>query len=266
MKAPVFHASMLNPGILNEALITLFNDLQDTLFWIKDRDLRILAINPAFAERVNLPESEIIGKTDADIYFPELARTFIADDRHVLKTGEPLYHKFELLAYPFGGVEWRSTTKLPLRDRDGGILGTTGISRPLRNRDEPLPAPYAALARLVAFARQKLSDGVGVRDIAREAGMSVATLTRHFREHMRLAPGEFLAQMRISRACRRLAHSPMTVVEIAVDCGYESPSAFSRAFRRQMKLSPSAYRRLANQNGLPASTLPEPQGEPDSGA
>ena len=217
--------------------------MQDTLFWIKDPQLRIVAINPAFAERVNLPEADILGKTDADLYFPELARVFMADDRRVIETGQPIHRKFELLANRFGGVEWRSTTKLPLLDDHGKIVGTTGISRPLRAGSDPLPAPYAAFARIVEYAREHLGDGVDVPDIARHAGMSVATLARRFRAHMRLSPGEFLAQLRISRACKLLTDSPLNVVEIAIDCGYESPSAFSRAFRRQMQMSPTAYRR-----------------------
>lgn len=229
-------------GPLSEGLIELFQDLRDTLFWIKNRSLEIIAVNPAFAERVNMAEEEILGKTDADLYFPELARTFMADDRSVIETGLPIHGKFELLANRFGGVEWRSTTKLPLTGPDGTVLGTTGISRPLDTGNDPLPAPYAAFASIVAHARDHLAEGVDVPGIARHAGMSVATLTRRFRSHMRLSPGEFLAQLRISKACRLLSDSPMTVIEVAIECGYESPSAFSRAFRRQMKMTPRDYR------------------------
>jgi AraC-like DNA-binding protein len=232
------------PGHLAKGLIELFKDLPDVLFWIKNTDLQIVSLNPAFAERVNLPETEILGKTDADLYFPELARVFMADDRAVIETGNAIHRKFELLANRFGGVEWRSTTKLPLRDRSGKVVGTTGISRPLNTRGDPLPAPYAAFSNIVAYAREHLADGIEVPEIARHAGMSVATLSRRFREHMRLSPGEFLSQLRISRACKLLKDSPLNITEIAIGCGYESPSAFSRAFRRQMNMSPSAYRNL----------------------
>lgn len=229
---------------LAESLISLFQDLPDVLFWVKNVDLQIFALNSAFAERVNLPDSEILGKTDADLYFPDLARVFMADDRHVINTGEPIHRKFELLANRFGGVEWRSTTKLPLLDASGTVIGTTGISRPLDTRGDPLPAPYAAFANIVAYARDHVADGIEVPGIARHAGMSVATLSRRFREHMRLSPGEFLAQLRISRACKLLKDTPLNVTEVAMGCGYDSPSAFSRAFRRQMNMSPTAYRNL----------------------
>jgi PAS domain S-box-containing protein len=242
---PISQKQLKIPGQhLAQGLIDLFRDIPDVLFWIKDADLRIVAINPAFAERVNLSETEILGKTDADLYFPELARVFMADDRAVIATGDPIHRKFELLANRFGGVEWRSTTKLPLRDRSGAVAGTTGISRPINTRGDPLPAPYAAFANIVAYAREKLADGVEVPEIARHAGMSVATLSRRFREHMRLSPGEFLAQLRISRACKLLKDTPLNVTEVAIGCGYDSPSAFSRAFRRQMNMSPTAYRNL----------------------
>lgn len=236
-------ARLLSDSPLADALIELFNDLSETLFWIKDARLRIIALNPAFAEQVNLPQRDILGKTDADLYFPELARTFMADDQAVIDTGLPIHRKFELLANRFGGVEWRSTTKLPLFDSAGSVAGTTGISRPLDRIGEPLPAPYEAFARIVDFARDHLGDGVDVPRIARHAGMSVATLARRFQSHMRLSPGEFLAQLRVSRACKLLTDSPLNITEVAIDCGYESPSAFSRAFRRQMKTSPTAYRK-----------------------
>lgn len=228
---------------LSEAVTSLFEDLPETLFWVKDRRLRIVSLNAAFAERVNLRKEEILGKTDADLYFPELARVFMADDREVIETGRPLHRKVELLANRFGGVEWRSTTKLPLIGTNGKIIGTTGISRPLSSPGEPLPTPHEAFARIVDYARERLAEGVDVPAIARHAGMSVATLSRRFRVHMRLSPGEFLAQLRVSRACKLLSDSPLNIGEIAMRCGYENASAFSRAFRRQLKTSPTAYRK-----------------------
>lgn len=227
----------------SNCLIQLFDLLPETLFWIKDRNLRIVALNQTFAEQVSLPKEQILGKTDADLYFPELARVFMADDRKVLEQGQGIYRKFELLANRFGGVEWRVTTKLPLLDDHGQVIGTTGISRPLNAHGDPLPAPYASFSRIVEYARQHLVGGVDVAQIAAHAGMSVATLARRFREHMRISPGEFLAQLRVSRACKLLKETPLNVDEVAVDCGYESASAFSRAFRRQMKMTPSAFRK-----------------------
>jgi len=227
-----------------EALFELFDELDEVLFWVKDGEHRIAALNQAFAERVNRPVAAILGKTDADLYFPELAQVFLADDARVLRTGEAVRRKVELLTTRFGGVEWRSTTKLPLRDKRGRVIGTTGISRPLPSSGESLPAPYRAFASIIEYARRHLAEGVSVRAIAKEAGMSVATLERRFGEHFRLTPSGFLTRLRVSRACELLRDTPLNMTEIAEACGYESPAAFSRAFRREMGESPSRFREI----------------------
>lgn len=225
-----------------ETVVTLFNQLGDVLYWVKDRQHRITALNRAFAERVKIAPAAIIGKTDAELYYPELASVFMADDRRVLETGQPMRRKIELLTSRHGGIEWRSTTKLPLRDSEGRIIGTTGISRPLPDSVESLPGPYRAFGEIVELARKHLSERISVADIARESGMSIATLERRFKEHIQVSPSSFLSQLRISRACDLLRDTPLNMTEIAIECGYESPAAFSRAFRRETNESPSGYR------------------------
>lgn len=227
---------------MGDALIKLFDSLSETIFWIKDRDLRILAANRAFAEHVNRPPEDIVGRTDADFYFPELARTFMADDRQVIKTGVAIEQKVELLANRFGGVEWRVVSKHPIRNPEGEVVGTTGVSQPFAESTALLPAPYQAFSRIVDYARNHLADGVDVRHIAHYAGMSVSTLARRFKEHISLTPREFLAQLRISRACKLLKQTPLNISEVSLQCGYESPAAFTRAFKRQMRVAPKDYR------------------------
>jgi len=225
-----------------DTVVALFNQLGDVLYWVKDEAHRITALNRAFAERVKLAPEEIIGKTDGELYYPELAAVFMADDRYVLETGNSVRRKIELLTSRHGGIEWRTTTKLPLRNPDGKVIGTTGISRPLPDSVEALPGPYRAIGKIVEFARVHLSERISVVDIARESGMSVATLERRFKEHFQLSPSGFLSQLRVSRACEFLRDTPLNITEIALECGYESPAAFSRAFRREAKQSPSDYR------------------------
>ncbi|WP_309398123.1 AraC family transcriptional regulator [Cerasicoccus maritimus] len=224
-----------------DTVMSLFNAVPDVLFWFKDRELRIQRLNRAFADRVKLQNNEIIGKTDADLYFPEMARVFIADDKQVMRTGHPIWRKVELLTNRWGGVEWRSTTKLPVFNNSGEIVGTTGISQPLTESTELLPPEYRAFSHIIEYCRAKLSEGVDVEQMANHTGMSLATLTRRFRKHLQISPGEFLSQLRLSRACQLLGDSPLNVTEIALECGYESPAAFSRAFRRQMQQSPRDY-------------------------
>jgi len=225
-----------------DSILALFDELDDVLFWVKDSSHRITALNRAFAERVKLPPFEILGKTDAELYYEELAQVFMDDDQRVLESGEPMRYKVELLTSRYSGVEWRNTTKLPVVNSDGRVVGTTGISRPLPNSSDALPGPYRAFGAIVEFARSNIGMRVTVKQIAEQAGMSIATLERRFREHLKLSPRAFLAQMRLSLACQLLRDTPLNMEEIALECGYESPAAFSRAFRREMGSSPSGFR------------------------
>jgi len=235
----------LPPQALVETLFELFNDLNEVLFWVKDSRHRIICLNETFAQRVKKTPDSILGRTDLDLYLPELARVFLADDEQVLKTGQPIRRKVELLNSSFGGVEWRSTTKLPVVGADHKVLGTAGISRPLPDSVEALPADYRAFGRLVHYAREHLAEGVSVQSVAREAGMSTATLERRFRAHLQMTPMAFLAQLRIARACELLRETPLNMTEISAQCGYESPAAFSRAFHQRIGIAPSHFRRQA---------------------
>ena len=224
------------------SILALFDELDDVLFWIKDASHRITALNKAFAERVKLPPAAILGKTDKELHYDEFAQVFIADDQRVFESGEPIRYKVELLTSLYGGVEWRNTTKLPVVDLDGNTVGTAGISRPLPNSAEALPGSYRAFGEIVEFILGNIANSVTVQEIAEQAGMSIATLERRFHEHLSLSPRAFLAQMRLSRARQLLRDTPLNMQEIAMECGYDSPAAFSRAFRREMDRAPSEFR------------------------
>ncbi len=226
-----------------DSILALFDELDDVLFWVKDSSHRITALNRAFAERVKLPAAEILGRTDRELYHEELAEVFMDDDQRVLESGEPMRYKVELLTSRYSGVEWRNTTKLPVVNARGQVVGTTGISRPLPYSADALPGPYRAFGEMVEYVRANISSRVTVQDIAEQAGMSIATLERRFREHLRLSPRAFLGQMRLSHACKLLRDTPLNMEEIALECGYESPAAYSRAFRREMECSPSEFRK-----------------------
>jgi diguanylate cyclase (GGDEF)-like protein/PAS domain S-box-containing protein len=73
--------------------------------------------------------AELIGKTDFDFFSEEHASTAFSDEQQIIRTGEPIVGKLEQEAH--GGLvdAWVSSTKMPLRDESGRIIGTFGISR-----------------------------------------------------------------------------------------------------------------------------------------
>ncbi len=79
-------------------------------------------------------------------------------------------------------------------------------------------------------------------ELAGRASASRASLVRMFRKTVRMAPLEFLAELRLGLARRRLAATNLPLVEIAAEIGYRSESSFSRAFRRRFGMPPGKAR------------------------
>lgn len=87
-------------------------------------------------------------------------------------------------------------------------------------------------------------DTVTLEDIAKAADMSKFKLIRQFREVMGTTPYEWLQQYRLLRACDQLMNVRRTVLDIALDHGFNSVSAFNREFRRTFGISPTQWRQL----------------------
>lgn len=110
-------------------LRTLIDHLPDYIF-VKDTEGRIVAHNAAYSRLgVTATPGERIGKTDFDLYPPEVARRYHAQEQQVMQSGQPLIELEERGVDAKGAPRWYLTTKLPLRDAQGNIVGVVGIVR-----------------------------------------------------------------------------------------------------------------------------------------
>jgi diguanylate cyclase (GGDEF)-like protein/PAS domain S-box-containing protein len=125
----------------------LLTSSEERVFF-KSLDGRFLLVSNGFATALGggLSAAEIIGKTDFDLFSPVHATEALADEQHVIATGEPIVGKIELETFKDHADVWVSTTKLPLRDAQGEIFGTFGTSRDVTSQvDAQHAVAYQAL-------------------------------------------------------------------------------------------------------------------------
>ncbi len=115
-------------------LETLMDNVPDSIYF-KDRQSRFTRINRYAAARFGVSDPALaVGRTDFDFFTDEHAAQARSDEQEIIRTGQPLVNVEEKETPADGDIRWVSTTKLPLRDRLGNIVGTFGISRDITAR------------------------------------------------------------------------------------------------------------------------------------
>ncbi len=122
----------------------LLHALMDNLphsIYFKDAHSCFIRINRALADYFELIDaSDALGKTDSDFFADEHALEAKADEEQVMQTGLPLLDKEERETWPDGHETWVTTTKLPLYNEQGEIVGTFGISRDITEQKQAAEA------------------------------------------------------------------------------------------------------------------------------
>ncbi len=112
----------------------LMDNLPDNVYF-KDTASRFLRVNHAMARAFGVHDpAQLVGKTDADFFSGEHAQQALNNEQEIIRTGQPLMDFEEMETWPDGSLTWVSTTKMPLRDGTGKIIGTCGISRNITER------------------------------------------------------------------------------------------------------------------------------------
>jgi PAS domain S-box-containing protein len=116
-------------------LVRAFMDHIPDHIYFKDVESRFTLISRSQAARHGLADPAMaVGRTDFDFFSEEHARAAFEDEKRILRTGEPLVGVEEKETWPDGSETWVSTTKVPLMDGGGRIIGTFGVSRDITGR------------------------------------------------------------------------------------------------------------------------------------
>lgn len=166
-------------------LSALMKHIPDAIYF-KDTSSRFLMISAAQAKRFHLASpTEAAGKTDHDFFSGPHADQALKDEQEIMRTGKPLLGIEEMETWPDGSETWVSTTKMPLHDAGGRIIGTFGISRDITERKQMLDA----IAQRTRQLEQKNRQIVEELKMARE--LQMAMLPQEFPVvHNTRSPGE----------------------------------------------------------------------------
>jgi PAS domain S-box-containing protein len=149
-----------------DLLNTLLDSSQDKIYF-KDRESKFIRCSASMATNFGAAKPEdLIGKSDHDFFSNEHATNALEDEQKIIRTGQPLVGKVEKETWPDGRVTWALTAKMPMRNAEGKIVGTFGISKDvtaLKEAEEKLDHAHRQLV-----------------DASRQAGMAeVATSVLH---------------------------------------------------------------------------------------
>ena len=135
---------------------TVIDNLADYIF-AKNAEGRFIVSNMANALYMDRKHpSEIVGKSNADFYPPEIATRFDTDDQVVMQEGKPSYHwEEETLDSKTGAKRWYSITKAPLPDPEGNVVGLVGMIRDITEAKKGEEEMRLAHESLIELSRLK---------------------------------------------------------------------------------------------------------------
>lgn len=146
-----------------DLLHALMDNLPDRIYF-KDDQSRFTRISKAVAEQFKIGHPrEAMGRTDSDFFSAEHAEAARLDEARVMESGQPILGKVEREVLPDGRVTWALTSKLPLKSRQGKIIGNFGISRDITEIKE-IEESREAERNLLRSLIDNLPDYIYVKD------------------------------------------------------------------------------------------------------
>ena len=220
----------------------LFDYLPDTYFYAKNLRGQFVMVNQALASLLgNTTPEAMIGKTDHDFSPRDMADQYVAEDRRVIETRRPVTYQAWLIPDHRGALKWYLSSKIPLFDRAGKVIGIAGAMRDVEKASDLL-APYREMEAVLEHLLTRYEEKVDFHCLAQLASLSISQLDRRFKRLFQLTPQQFLLRARLNAACQLLTSTDLSISQIALRTGFYDQSYFTKHFRRQMKTTPSSYR------------------------
>src|SRR6266540_3817674 len=140
----------------------LFEHIPGIFFFVKDAQSRMIYVSRPILERFGLDEeADVVGRTDYEFFPSQIADNFVRDDQLVLATGQPLLNKVEIWYNAQRILDWFVTTKLPVFDEEGRVMGIMGIVHSYAHRRK-VALRNSRLGRVLDYIDAHHRESIGV--------------------------------------------------------------------------------------------------------
>lgn len=111
---------------------------------------------------------------------------------------------------------------------------------------------HPKLSQVIQMMEGNIEDPMSPADLAEEVGMSTRQLERLFRRYLNRSPKRYYMELRLQKARNLLMQTDMSVINVALACGFASPSHFSKCYRSHYNTTPYRERGTQGAPGIPA--------------
>ena len=228
--------------ILSNDVIALFEDIKGVLFFIKNKNCEFIWCNLLLAEHCGFKTIEewVEAKNDFNVHSLDQAERYRNDDLEVMGSGKPKEKIVELFPNYLGDLSWFVTTKVPLKNTAGEVIGLYGMMQTYE-KSHLLGRPLGEISKALDYIRDHYTEKVSNEDLAREVGLSVRQFEKRFKTIFKTTPHQYIIKLKILKACDLLLSKNVTSSEVAIDLGFYDQSAFNLHFKKHVGTSPLKY-------------------------
>jgi AraC-like DNA-binding protein len=230
-----------HPGA--QSVMALFDSLPNTAFYAKDFQSRFIRMNQLCLDINGASrEEEVLGKTDRDFSPPVMAEAYLAEDRRVMDQEKPVIGQVWLVFHLRRLPHWYVSTKVPLFDPRGRVIGLAGAMYGITEPDERARY-FRELYPVITHIEEHFAERISMARMAALAGLSSTHFNRRFQQLLRMTPMTYLHTVRVQSARRLLSSTQQPLADIAAETGYTDQSHFTRSFRQTTGMTPAEYRK-----------------------
>lgn len=225
----------------------LFEHIPGGYYFSKNLRGEFLYCNNNLMELFNLKTlSDIKNKTDFHFLRNDIAHECREEDLNIVGS-EVGYENKDNYIVDISGKEFHfTTTKIPLRNNEGDVVGVEGWMFLSDNfvKNNKYCDPFESSLK---YLEENFGHKISIDVLSKKAYMSKSTFSRRFNKTFEMSPLAYIKKYRLRKACEFLKEG-MDISAVTSHCGFCDQSHFTKAFRSHYNITPKEYQRLLLNN------------------